>query len=238
MQLSQFEVAKKSLLLVMLTLSALVLSACGSSKLKEDVKNITRSKADISFINTTNDVVNFYAKYDDPLDSNDQEYAFNSQNLRFSNISLGSMATYEYTFQPQKQLLHLGVQDSNSQSLQGLGHVDLDYKVKRSAPVWAVAWLQGNEYKITAFPKRVDNQDAVYRVRIFSHNNQPVYLNGDISVSFSLEQGMVSNTVSVNDCATGLKVGEHSLDLCQANLGQSYLAVVDNTGLRSLTPES
>ncbi|MCE2571128.1 hypothetical protein [Motilimonas eburnea] len=238
MQLSRFEVITKSLLLVLLTLSALVLSACGSSGLKEDVKKITRSKADISFVNTTYEVVAFYAKHDDPLDSKDQEYVFNSQNRRFSQVDIGDMATYEYTFQPQKKQLHLGVQDSNSQTRQGVGHVDLDYKVKQSKPVWAVAWLQGEAYKITAFAKRVDNQDAVYRVRIFSHHNLPVYLNGADTVSFNLEQGKVSAMVSVNNCATGLKVGEHSLDLCQASLGKSYLMVVNNTGLLSLQPEA
>lgn len=238
MQLSHCEVIKKSLLLVVLTLCALVLSACGSSGLKEDIKKITRSKADISLINTTADVVNFYAKYDDPLDSKDQEYVFNSQNLRFSSVNIGDMATYEYSFQPQKKQLHLGVQDSNSETLEGLGHVDLDYKVKQSQPVWAVAWPKGGAYQITTFTKRVDNQDAVYRVRIFSHHNLPVYLNGASAVSFNLEQGKVSGTVSVNDCATGLKVGEQYLDLCQASLGQSYLVVVDQSGLRSLQPES
>ncbi|WP_434341071.1 hypothetical protein [Motilimonas cestriensis] len=234
MQLTTFDIIKKCSLLGCLALSGLVLSGCGS----DDLKKIIETKAHFTYINTTDKAVNFYLMRDDVLEDDEQDELFNGGHQVLSNIGVNESQTYSHTYRAHQTGVHLGVSDSNTLIKQAKASVNLDFEYKETPKLWVVAWMMGTQFKLTYFGKESADQDGVYKVRLFTHSAMPVSLNGSEEVALTTEQGKVTQALAVTNCASGLEVGGKKIDLCNADLGRSYLVVVDQMGLRSLLPES
>lgn len=237
MTLTRFNRVKKCALWGMLGLNALMLSGCGGSG-GDDLKKLTESQTSLTYVNATNDVVNFYLKRDDMLDDNDQNTLFEANHQVFSDVALNASRTYLYTFKVHQNAVHLGLNDTNTLVKKGTNHVRLDFKYNETSSLWVVAWMMGSQFKLTYFGKEASNQEGVYKVRVFTDTAMPVSINGSKQVELTTEQGSATRALAISNCATGLEVGGRNIDLCHADLGRSYLVIVDQMGLRSLLPES
>ncbi|MCE2596452.1 hypothetical protein K6Y31_16775 [Motilimonas cestriensis] len=234
MKSTRFDVIKKCSLLGCLVLSGFVLSGCGSS----DLKKLIETKAHFTYINTTDKAANFYLMRDDVLDDDEQDELFNGGHQVFSNVAVNEAQTYSHTYRAHQTGVHLGVSDSNTLIKQAKTSVNLDFEYKETPKLWVVAWMMSSQFKLTYFGKESSDQDGVYKVRLFTHTAMPVSINGSGQVDLTTEQGKATRALAINNCASGLEVGGNKIDLCNADLGRSYLVVIDQTGLRSLMPES
>lgn len=234
----RLNVVKKCVPLVLFGLSAFLLNGCGGSGGSADLKKLTQSKASFTLVNATDEAVNFYLKRDDLFDDNDENTLFEIKHQVLGQVALNASQTYLHTFKAHQNAVHLGVNDTNTLTKQGTSNIKLDFYYNKTSRLWVVAWMMGSQFKLTYFGKEAANQEGVYTVRLFTNTAMPVSINGSEQVELTTEQGKASRVLAISNCATGLEVGGHNIDLCHADLGRSYLVVVDQMGLRSLLPES
>ena len=217
--------AKKLTSLALVTM----LSACGGSDSSDGSGGgvLTNNKASIGYINATDIPVSFYGKNTSITTS-----LYHDDNLTVTLLEQQSSENLPHRWLGNS-VSDFGVREANYRSKSAT----LSSTLADKQNYWLIAWLNGNSFALNQLIKTSDNQDGVYRVRLFSNSVQNVYVNGNTSAELTVQKGQVSQYVTVNDC-TALMVGDNEIDLCQSgNLGRSYLAVVNEQGLLVLVEE-
>lgn len=205
-------------------LTSLWLSACGgaSDKIDDSLDKLEKNRhAGITFINALDEMAAFYIKPKSISHS-----VFTEQYQAVEILSGEVSSPYSYQWHQSLEETKFGVRDSNSQSKS----TTLKKEVNQDGNYWLLAWQDEDEYQLSLFAKSQQNNNN-YSVRIFANQAFPIYLNGEPSPVTVTEKGQVSASYQINDCASGLVIGLYPVDFCQqANLGQSYLVVIDEQG--------
>lgn len=205
-----------------LTLLALLVSACGSSdKIVGDILDDieTKHSANISYVNGIDESVTFYIKstvYPNSVFDNDHRIV-NLQHTHASN-------EIKHKWIDGAKETEFAIADTNTASKKRIITRDL----QDNQDYWSVAWMMDGDYQISLFNKLSSNQSGKFRVRVFTDATLPILLNGQAGLVENTEPGQVTDVFSVENCSD-LRVGATDVDLCQsADFGQSYLVVVNN----------
>jgi hypothetical protein len=176
----------------------------------------------VTGINATNDMTTFYVK-----DSTSNKGIFDTS---FKAIELpagehSEEISHKWIFKTNKS------QFATKKSITERSKVTTYFNLSNNHQYWAIAWLLNNNNKISLIEKshHTNTSSNFYNVRIFSSAVLNISNINNDSLG-ATEIGVASIYFSVSHCDE-LKVGGNNIDLCQiANLGQSYIAVVDSTG--------
>lgn len=206
-----------------LTIPALIvlLAACGSGdKIVDDIVDDidTKYAAHVNYVNNSDYVVDFYLK---STVYNESVYAnkFNTIELNIGDMS--SAIKHEWISGAKES--KFATENAISQAERTSHTLDLI----NDKSYWAISWLNQNEPSISVFQKAASDTSGVYKVRVFSSENAVVKNTYNDEIITSASQGEVSGSFALENCSD-LSVANIAIDLCQqANLGNSYLVVVD-----------
>lgn len=100
-------------------------------------------------------------------------------------------------------------------------------------PLQVVAWQDDSKVRISVLRRESSSQNGVYRLRVLAVANEVQVKVGAAHVS--LQKGQLSDWFSLQHCLGDLLLNGKALDLCQATPGQSFLAVLNQQKLLSLS---
>lgn len=213
--------------LILLTSFCAGLLGCGGSDSNELDNTLSHSAA-LSFVNSLDASSDFYL--DKRSISLGYSGLFDSKNKVSDDVNYNSVsATYSYSYKAMNNMINIGIKENN-------GAEEKNYHtLKNGDNLWVVAWLRGDEKKISVIPKKKQLQADQFSVRIFANGNYPVVVDGNQAIA--TKTGQISNYITVNNCASGLQINGANIDLCTGDFGQSYLLVVDAKGKRVMAQE-
>lgn len=96
-----------------------------------------------------------------------------------------------------------------------------------------VAWTSDGQVRLSAFRWESSSQNSIYRIRVLSVTDG-VRVTVP-ALQLNLQKGVVSEWLSVNNCTGEFQINGKQLDICQATPGQSFLLIVDQQRILSLT---
>ncbi|XPF95022.1 hypothetical protein ACM9HF_03120 [Colwellia sp. RE-S-Sl-9] len=210
---------KKNLVLASILATSSIISGCNDEA-------ITYNDSKISYINALDEQATFFIKQDGASGK-----IYNNKHRVISLLKETASGEIKHTWFGFKQS-QIAVEDTNTRS----NYTSIKKTLRDKRNYWTVAWLDNNDYELSIFEKETSNMDGLYRVRVFSNGQYPIYINGNTTNTLFTKKGEVSDFFSVEKC-TELKIANNNIDLCKGDFGKSYLAVVDENGLLSLTEE-
>ncbi|MCF2907164.1 hypothetical protein L1285_02235 [Pseudoalteromonas sp. DL2-H2.2] len=214
-------------LVVLLGLSA-ALTGCGegSDELKEQLNH----DAKMSFVNSLDYMADFHAKKRSI--SSGYSGLFDSGSVVSADVPAMEVGkTYSYSYKAINNMINLGVKDSNS----GEKQERMNTTLKDGASLWVIAWEADGERSLSVVGKKQENKADVFNVRLFANGSYDVMVGGEKVTT--TEKGQVTAYYEVSSCADGLEVAGNAIDLCNGDVGQSYLLVVDANGKRVMAAE-
>ncbi len=213
-----------------LTLSfALGLSACGSQDNANSIEDWAIDhenkdhQAQLMFVNTQEEMATFYIK------SNRMNRDIFDNRQQVNSVLNGEAEDYTFKWSGGNQEdSKLGVTDTNSLTYQAT----LDIELKDKQDYWAIAWIDHNEYQLSAFEKTPLSTDGSFNVRIFSTVDLVKTTKNMINTpTDAIQKGAISTHFNIQNCATNLTHDDLNIniDICAiAEFGKSYLVIVDN----------
>jgi len=211
---------KKMGIPLMLSFS-IALGGCGESSDELDEK--LTSNAKVSFINSLNYMADFH--FQKRNISTGYGGLFDSDELAVSEVPAYEIGDiYNYSYKLINNMINIGVKNSVTASNKTRMTTTLD----DNDNLWVIAWEASNEQFLSVIDKRKGNNANKFNVRLFANGNYNVYLSEQ--QIFTTEKGKATDYITVDNCNNELKIDEQNIDLCMANIGFSYLLVVDNTG--------
>jgi len=189
-------------------------------------ESLTNNDANISYINALNEQATFYVK-----ESTDSGSVYDN---KYKTVTLMSG---EFSDEIKHKwfglvMSNFAVEDTNTRDEQK----SYNELLRDNRDYWVIAWLKNNDYKLSLLRKSASDNEGVYRIRVFANEELDILLDGSNDELFTTEVGQVSDYFTVEKC-TGLVVGNNEIDLCSGDLGRSYLAFVDASGLVALVEE-
>lgn len=208
----------------------IVLSACGGSdKYDKSVDELEQNRSsELVFVNTIDEMVTFYVK-----NSIKWNKIFDDNHKILDLVKNSSSEPNKYTWSDDLNNSYFGVQDTNSK----VNKAHVEAELKNGIDFFVVSWESSNEYKISVLEKKPSNTSDVFRIRVFTDSDMSIKINGSDKVVATAKKGEVSSAFTINNCSDSLQVGNNHIDLCQGNIGQSYLVVVDSNGKQLITQE-
>lgn len=215
---------------VSLMLSLGLLSACNSDKVK-DVLDDTfaglTEKTKVQLINVSGA----------PLDMHAAGYTASGQapDIKASKHRLATMESGQL---PQKTEVRRNYADERL-VMQAFDRQDgraseyLQIKSPLDKSLQLVAWSYNGQVRLSVFRWESSSQNSVYRVRVLAVADD-VRVTAK-AVQANLQKGVVSEWLSVNNCTGEFQINGKPLDICQATPGQSFLLIVDQQKILSLT---
>lgn len=199
----------------------ILLTACGSGdKIIDDIVDSVDDKysAHVNYVNNTDYSVDFFLK---STLYNESVYANRFNTVELNAHEMSSAIKHEWISGGKQS--KFAAENAVNQSDRTSQKIDLIDKKN----YWAVAWLNQDEPEIDVFQKSASDTSGVYKVRVFSSENAVVKNTYKDEIITSASQGEVSGSFALENCSD-LSVANIAIDLCQqANLGNSYLVVVD-----------
>lgn len=217
------------------TVMSIFLSACGGSdKYDKSVDELEQNRSsELVFVNTMDEMVTFYVK-----NSIKWNKIFDDNHKILDLVKNSSSEPNKYTWHDDLKNVNLnksyfGVQDTNSK----VNKAQVEFELKNGIDFFVVSWESSNEYKISVLEKKPSNTSDVFRIRVFTDSDMSIKINGSDEVVATAKKGEVSSAFTINNCYDSLQVGNNNIDLCQGDIGQSYLVVVDSNGKQLITQE-
>lgn len=205
-----------------------MLAGCGESSDELDDK-LTHT-ADLYFINSLPYMADFYV--DKRNISTGYSGLFDSNNLVSADVNTNDIGSaYTYSYKAINNMINLGVKDSVNVNKEERTTTTL----KNSDDLWVIAWEASGERLLSVIDKKSNNTADVFNVRVFANDSYDVSVDG-VKI-LTTEKGKVTEYLSISHCVDGLKVAGRAIDLCAANIGGTYLLVVDNNGKRVMAEE-
>lgn len=187
-------------------------------------------KAYFKFVNNTDSSMTYYVnsvRYGDSL--------FRGEHRSKDVLPQDASESHKYTWVKRGANTRVGVEDTNSASIRDETRILLDDK----KDYWAIAWtLSSNNVEISAFKQETNNVANEFNVRIFANAELEIFIGSSTAKVDTTEIGIVTGFYAVQNC-DDLKVANIPVNLCQsADLGFSYLVVVDQNGQLVVTKET
>lgn len=218
--------------ILMTTMLCTLLSACSKDDIDESIDDAEKNRtSDIYFVNALDDTATFYVKNGLMVNN-----LFKSQFDRGDVDSNSVSNVFAYDWNKSHDDTEFGVRDTNSSSKSA----ELTYNLKNNTDFWSIAWRnEGNNprYQLSVIEKSAANQSNVFSVRVFATSEMAIRINGSNSIATHTEAGKVSAVMRIENCATGLKLDNNFIDLCQGDFGKTYLIVADKNGKRVMAQE-
>lgn len=217
---------------LMTTILCTVLSACSKDDIDESIDDAEKNRtSDIYFVNSLDETATFYVK--NGLMVND---LFKSQFDR-GDVAKNSVSNvFRYDWNDNHDDTEFGVRDTVSLS----ESAKLTHDLKNNTDFWSIAWnSDGNNprYKLSVIEKRASNQSNVFSIRVFANSEMAIRINDSNNIVANTEAGKVTSVFRIENCATGLKIDNNFIDLCQGEFGKSYLIIADKNGKRVMVQE-
>ncbi len=179
-------------------------------------------KAYLKFVNNTDSSKTFY------MNSVKEDEALFRDDHRTRDVSAQDASeSYKYTWIKGFSNTRVGVEDSNSRTTQ----VSTEIRLRDKRDYWAIAWsLTSNDIQLSAFEQKTFDVAGEYTVRVFANAELDIVVGTSTTPLETTEIGKVTGFIGIQNC-NDLEVGGISINLCQnANVGSSYLVVVDDDG--------
>ena len=227
-----FNLTYKRIFAVIMVTASVLLTACGSGdKVIDDIIDDveTKDSAHISYINNTQDVVDFYLK---STVYNESVYADKFLLVELAAAETSTAKKHEWISGAKESKFAI----ENAINQQGRTSQTLD--LNNGDNYWTIAWQQQSIAQIFVIKRSPSNTGGVYKIRIFSSENSVVKNSYDDTIITSTQAGEVSDAFALENCAD-LTIADMAIDICQVGqLGQSYLVVIDiATGTASIVRE-
>ncbi|GAB2918274.1 immunoglobulin domain-containing family protein [Rheinheimera gaetbuli] len=157
---------------------------------------------------------------------------FDTDNLVSQDVPVNNVgAPYKYSYKAINNIVNLGVRDSISRNQEERTTKTLSNGEK----LWVIAWEDTSGKTLSVVTRKQHSKADTFNVRLFADANYAVSVDGNNVLN--TEKGKVTAYLEVNNCANSLKVADKAIDLCTAELGASYLLVVDRNGARVMATE-
>lgn len=159
----------------------------------------------------------------------------NSPEITSSKHRLGSLESGQLPLQAEVRRNYgderLVMQAFDRQSGRPSEYLQIKSSLNRSLQL--VAWSFEGQVRLSAFRWESSSQNSIYRIRVLS-------VTDGVTVTvpahqLNLQKGVVSEWLSVNHCTGEFQINGKQLDICQATPGQSFLLIVNQQRILSLT---
>ncbi|OAN17746.1 hypothetical protein A3K86_02160 [Photobacterium jeanii] len=182
-------------------------------------------QADLHFVNTTGDAIDYHIRH-----TLSEDTLFASTNKVTSNLDT-QITPYMYRWNISDTVtVQIGIQDTNTQSI--TSEIE-SLLIKENDDRWVIAWLdegKTEQYKVSSVTRNQSSEAGKYRVRVFSQADAQIITTASISFT-DAKQGVVTPYLTVENCNGDLHFGAESIDICQLDIGKSYLLITNGEDL-------
>ncbi|MDO6496666.1 hypothetical protein [Photobacterium sanguinicancri] len=218
----------------LITALPILLLGCGGSgdggsdvdAVSNAVDGVSRTRqADLHFVNTTKEAIDYHIRH-----TLSEDALFTSTNKATANMDK-EVTPYMYRWNVSDNVtVQLGIQDTNSKSIQA----EIDTMlISENADLWIVAWLDDAKsklFKLSSLKRSRSEVAGKYRIRVFSHKDAQIIATSTVTIN-EAKQGVVTPYMTIENCSGDLYFGAESIDICQLDIGKSYLLITDGEEL-------
>ncbi|MDV5168985.1 hypothetical protein [Photobacterium rosenbergii] len=207
-------------------LSTVFLIACGggSSSDSSDPTGVTMDEISvrtlgIDLVNLSGVTADFFIKESGGnsvlFDENNKVYTVNHVDSYYHSISWTTASPMS---------LDIGAQDTNSQTVQSVSEGNI---LNNGEKLWAIAWNDEGEMTLTSGVQDPAPIEDKYRLRLFAIEDVVVTVNSSAFSVINLSKGSFSNQIILDNCDNELILGANQRNICDLDIGKSYLLIVD-----------
>ena len=230
MEIVMANMSKGLVFVLIFGVTSALLGCNGSSKEWDDLDEKLTHSASITLINSWNTMADLHVAK--RTFNGGYSGLFDADNLATRDVPANTVgAPYHYSYKAINNIVNLGVRDSISTNNEERGNRVLSNNEK----LWVIAWEDTSGKMFSVINAKKHTKSDTYNVRLFADGNYAVSM--DSNTVLNTEKGKVTAFLEVNNCANSLKLANKALDLCAAELGASYLLVVDRNGVRVMATE-
>jgi len=157
---------------------------------------------------------------------------FDTDNLVSPDVPVNEVGEpYLYSYKAINNIVNLGIRDSINKN----NEQRITKTLTNGEKLWVIAWEESSSKKLSVVTRAQHNKSDAFNVRLFADGNYAVFV--DSNNVLNAEKGKVTPYLEINNCANSLKVADIAIDLCAAELGASYLLIVDRNGSNVIVAE-
>ncbi|MBY5945875.1 hypothetical protein [Photobacterium rosenbergii] len=208
------------------TLSTIFLFACGGGSSSDSpeptvvtMDEVSVRTLGIDLVNISGAAADFFVKESSgssPLfDENNKVSSVPDFNSYYHSVSWT-------TATPMK--LDIGTIDTNTQTANAL---DEDILLNNKEKLWAIAWSDEGDLTLSTGIQEPSPVEDKYRLRLFAVEDVTVTVNSTAFSVTNLSKGNFSNQLLVDNCNKELILSANQIDICELEIGKSYLLIVD-----------
>lgn len=207
-------------------LSTVFLFACGggSSSGSSEPNVVTMDEVSvrtlgIDLVNISGAAADFFVK-----ESSGSSPLFDENNKVSSVLNFSSYyhSVSWTTATPMK--LDIGTIETNSQTTSSL---EEDILLNNREKLWAIAWNDEGKLTLSTGTQEPSPVEDKYRLRVFATEDVTVTVNSTAFSVTNLSKGNFSNQLLVDNCNKELILSANQIDICELEIGKSYLLIVD-----------
>ena len=208
------------------TLSTLFLFACGGGSSSDSAEPTVVTMDEVSvrtlgidLVNISGATADFYVK-----ESSGSSPLFDDNNKVSSVLNFNSYyhSVSWTTATPMK--LDVGTIDTNSQTANALNE---DIILNNKEKLWAIAWSDEGDLTLSTGIQDPSPIEDKYRLRLFAIEDVTVTVTSSAVSVTNLSKGNFSNQLLLDNCSKELILGANQKDICELEVGKSYLLIVD-----------
>ncbi|PSU34359.1 hypothetical protein [Photobacterium lutimaris] len=206
-------------------ISTVFLVACGGSS-SDSTKPTVDTMDDVSVrtigidkVNISGEDVDFYIKESNVsgilFDENNKTQSVSDSDSYYHKISWSSATP---------MTIDVGVQDTNTHIKESKSE---DILLNNNEKLWAIAWSDNGETTLSTNVQNPASIEDKYRVRIFAVEDAWVQVVSTAVSSTEVKKGNFSSQMIISNCSGELYLGANQRDICDLDIGKSYLLIVD-----------
>lgn len=213
--------------LTVMTTALLIACGGGSSDSPEptivSMDDISVRKIGIDLINIASESVDFYIR-----ETGDSNPLFDDGNQVSSNPNYDNQYHGISWTSASPMRIDIGIQDTNSQTVQTEVN---DVVLNDTEKLWAIAWQDGGELTLSTDVELPAPIEDKYRIRVFSIADTWVQIISTFVSTSEVKKGTFSPHMTIENCSGELYLGANPTDICDLDIGKSYLLIVNGEDL-------
>lgn len=203
----------------------LFLVGCSSDELAEKIETMNFAsdyyKNEYKLLNATNEEMDFHIA-NTQLDGDERDVA--DDDYYVATLLSGSQGyTVEHESNTNRKL-SVYAKSRHVYGAKAQKKVEVDYEKHYHV----LAWQSAGQLYVDFFKQDEADKNNYFALRFFAAEDVKVSI---AEQTLTIAQGQLSDFYYTDDCQSGLKIDEQSVDLCDLSFGQSYLLVA-NSGSR------
>ncbi|MGF1686981.1 hypothetical protein L4C36_09835 [Photobacterium japonica] len=213
--------------LTAMTTALLIACGGGSSDSPAPTVNsmddISVRKIGIDLVNISTQPVDFYIR-----ETGDTNPLFDTGNKVASNPNYDTQYHGISWTSASPMRIDIGIEDTNSQTEQTEVN---DVVLNDTEKLWAIAWQDGDELTLSTDVEMPAPLEDKYRIRIFSIADTWVQVVSTAVSTMEVKKGKFSPHMTLENCSGELYLGANPTDICDLDIGKSYLLIVNGEDL-------